>query len=89
MGSKKNSLPEKTDGDSNIEAQNLIIEIIDLIDSAKIQVANYTNAALVLLYWKIGSRINNNILKNNRAEYGEQFLIIIENAIKSKSYCKG
>jgi predicted nuclease of restriction endonuclease-like (RecB) superfamily len=28
----------------------------------------------VLLYWKIGSRINNNILKNHRAEYGEQVI---------------
>jgi hypothetical protein len=32
------------------------------------------NAALVLLYWGIGDRIRRDILKENRAEYGEQIV---------------
>ena len=70
MGSKKNSLSQN---DSNIEVQDLT-EIIDLIDSAKIQVANYTNSTLVLLYWKIGSRINK--IKND-TKYAFKWLLEI------------
>ena len=52
----------------------LISNIIKEIESTKSHVARYTNSALVSLYWNIGTLINNDILNNVRAEYGEQLL---------------
>ena len=38
------------------------------------QVAQAANAALTRLYWHVGQRIRKEVLKNERAEYGEQIL---------------
>lgn len=54
--------------------KGLFEDIVSQIESAKAHVANYTNSALVQLYWRIGDIINNDILKNGRAEYGKQML---------------
>jgi predicted nuclease of restriction endonuclease-like (RecB) superfamily len=52
----------------------LLDNIITQIESAKSHVALYTNSAVVMLYWNVGKLLNNEILNNNRAEYGEQIL---------------
>jgi hypothetical protein len=41
---------------------------------ARQTVARGVNAALVVLYWNIGQRIRWDILKEKRAEYGEQIV---------------
>lgn len=51
---------------------DLFKDISNLIETARNHVAHYANSALVLLYWQIGNHINQQILKNDRAEYGEQ-----------------
>jgi len=50
----------------------LFKDISNLIELARNHVAHYANSALILLYWQIGHHINQHILKNDRAEYGEQ-----------------
>jgi hypothetical protein len=45
-----------------------------MIEEARKNVAVTVNSAFTLLYWKIGYRINNEILQDNRAEYGKQIL---------------
>lgn len=47
-------------------------EIKLLIESAKQRVAVKVNAELSLLYWHVGSRINDELLKGERAGYGKQ-----------------
>ena len=42
-----------------------------LILAAREGVARTVNVGLTLLYWKIGNRIRRDILKENRAGYGE------------------
>jgi hypothetical protein len=39
-----------------------------------IEAARQVNSSLVLLYWRVGKRIRQDILKEKRAEYGEQIL---------------
>ena len=56
---------------------SLIQNVISLIESAKTHVATYTNSALVMLYWHIGSLINQDTLGNKRADYGDQTLLQI------------
>ena len=52
----------------------LVSEIKTLIEQSKQQVAVTVNATMSLLYWQIGKRINEEILKDRRAEYGKQIV---------------
>ena len=55
--------------------QALFTDIARLIDESKSYVAYTVNATLTILYWKIGKRINDEVLNNKRAEYGKQIVI--------------
>lgn len=50
----------------------LLSDLRTLIASARQQVAQAVNSALVLLYWQVGSRIRREILREKRAEYGQE-----------------
>lgn len=52
----------------------LTSDLRELILSSRQTVARGVNAALVLLYWQIGRRIRTDILREKRAEYGEEIL---------------
>jgi hypothetical protein len=52
----------------------LLDDLRDLIIDAKQSAYSVVNATQTLLYWKIGKRINNDILSNERAEYGRQVI---------------
>jgi predicted nuclease of restriction endonuclease-like (RecB) superfamily len=54
--------------------QTLYDDIKLLIEQARASVAAAVNAGLTMLYWKIGERINNDVLQGKRAEYGEQII---------------
>lgn len=60
----------------NLSNNSLVVEIKSLIKQSKQQLAVTVNATLSLLYWQIGKRINDEILQNQRAEYGKA---VIEN----------
>lgn len=52
----------------------LLSDVRELILSARKQVAQTVNSGLTMLCWHIGSRIRKNILKEKRAEYGQEIL---------------
>ncbi len=52
----------------------LIGDIRSLIEQSRRQIAQTVNSTLVLMNWHIGKRINDEILKNKRADYGEQIV---------------
>ena len=52
----------------------LLSDIRNLIEQARHQAVLAVNAELSLLYWNVGTRINQEVLKNNRAEYGKQII---------------
>ncbi len=52
----------------------LILDLRELIGQARQGVAQAVNSALVLLYWEIGARIRSDILKSERATYGEEIV---------------
>jgi hypothetical protein len=62
-------------------AINLYHEISKLIDSAKARVSREFNLTLLMLNWHIGNRINQEILKNERADYGQQLIKNLANGI--------
>lgn len=57
------------------ESRKLLQSIISLIDTARTNVALAVNSELTLLYWNIGKQINEDILKNSRADYGKSILL--------------
>jgi len=52
----------------------LLRDIRQLIEDTRSAVAVTVNAGLTLLYWHIGRRINDEVLKGDRAEYGKQII---------------
>ncbi len=56
------------------EHKNLLNDLQHIIDSGKRQVTAQVNNTLTLTYWHIGKRINNDVLQNQRAEYGKQIV---------------
>lgn len=59
---------------SKISSINILLEVKTLIEEARQRTAIAVNTELTLLYWKIGQRIQAEILKNKRAEYGKQII---------------
>jgi len=54
--------------------KDLLSDLQQIIDSGKRKVATQVNSTLTLTYWHIGKRINNDVLQNQRAEYGKQIV---------------
>jgi len=60
---------------NGLDKNNLFIrEIKTLIEESKQEVSVAVNATITMLYWQIGNRINIEILKDQRAEYGKQIV---------------
>jgi predicted nuclease of restriction endonuclease-like (RecB) superfamily len=59
---------------SKIDNAVIFREIKSFIDQSKQQLAVTVNVSLSLLYWQIGKRINEEVLKEKRAEYGKQII---------------
>ena len=56
----------------NTVAPALLSDIRDMIEETRGAVAAAVNAGLTLLYWRIGQRINDEVLQGERAEYGKE-----------------
>ncbi|MCF6270578.1 MAG: PDDEXK nuclease domain-containing protein [Melioribacteraceae bacterium] len=54
--------------------KSILSEINSLIIESKQQVVTTVNSVMSMLYWRIGKRINDEILKEKKANYGEQIV---------------
>lgn len=68
MGNKPKNQPDA------LLLDTLVEEIRQLIDETRSSVASAVNAGLTLLYWRIGKRIENEVLAGQRAEYGKEIV---------------
>ena len=64
--SKANDIINPTDA--------LLAELRGMIAEAREQVAQVANAALTMLYWRMGQRIHRDILGEKRADYGKRIV---------------
>lgn len=55
----------------------LISELSQMIEQTQYQITSQANSALTMLFWHIGTRINNDILENKRADYGKQIVVTV------------
>jgi predicted nuclease of restriction endonuclease-like (RecB) superfamily len=56
------------------ESPELLNELRQLIEKSRAHVISVVNTSLTMLYWQIGKRIHENILKGERADYGKQIV---------------
>ena len=71
MGNK----PQKASNPSPVASPDeLLGDIRRMIEEARSAVAVTVNVGLTMLYWRIGKRINEDVLKGERAEYGERIV---------------
>jgi len=63
-------------------------DIRQLIEETRKSVSVAVNAGLTMLYWQVGKRINDEVLNNERAEYGKQVIAELS-ALLTKEYGKG
>lgn len=66
----------------------LFDDVCKIIDGSRYRIASTVNAEICLMNWNIGKRIKEDVLKNQRAEYGKE---IVKNLAISltKKYGKG
>jgi len=62
----------------------LFTELSHLIEQSRQQVAAYANSALTVLFWQIGKRINEEVLQNQRAEYGKQIVVTLSRQLEEE-----
>lgn len=58
---------------NNIE-NALFQDLTQIIEQGKKQVVSQVNSILTITYWHIGKKINDHLLKNERAEYGKEIV---------------
>ena len=63
---------------------DLIGDIRSLIKTARHNIAITVNTGLTILYWQIGSRIRQDILKEKRAEYGKEIVVTVSRQLVSE-----
>lgn len=69
---------------STPQDSRLFEELSKLIEDSRKRVAVTANSVLILLYWQIGKRINEEVLKNKRAEYGKQIVSTLSTQLKEQ-----
>lgn len=73
MAKRKSSSPTKrTRALVGPDNRALLRDVVDLIRQAREATAVAVNSALVQLYWRVGTRIRTEVLKEQRAEYAEE-----------------
>ncbi len=74
--------------DNKLPSADLIGDIRGLIETARHNVAVTVNVGLTILYWQIGDRIRQDILKEKRAEYGKEIVATLSQEL-TKEYGNG
>jgi len=69
----------------DLQTTSLLLEdLTQLIEQAQKHIQSQVNSAMIALYWHIGKSIQNDILKNGRAEYGKSIIKSISNDLTLK-----
>jgi hypothetical protein len=80
---KKTSAIKPADSGDLVPA-SLVHELRDLIRTTRSGVAQSVNSALVLLYWRVGTSIRTEVLKNERADYGKQICVTLSHKFEAE-----
>ena len=64
--------------------EKLFSDITSLVNEARNRVAITVNREITILNWNIGKAINNHLLNNTRAEYGERIVATLSQQLTNK-----
>lgn len=64
--------------------ESLVADLRRMIDETRSAVAVAVNVSLTFLYWRVGQRIRQEVLKEDRAEYGEKILPTLSAKLSSE-----
>jgi len=67
-----------------IKNDTLFNDLCKIIEIEKREIAIRANNGVVLMFWEVGTRINKDILKNERAEYGKQIVSSLSAQLQQK-----
>jgi predicted nuclease of restriction endonuclease-like (RecB) superfamily len=67
-----------------VVSTRLLGDIRSLIERARENTARAVNSALVELYWRIGKRIRDDVLHEQRAEYGEEIVATLSQQLAAE-----
>ena len=80
MSNSQNSKPTKQDQIQD----SLFAELKSLIEETRSKVAKAVNSSLTLLYWKVGKKIQSEILSEERASYGEEIVVTLSQQLTNE-----
>lgn len=66
------------------ESDGLLSEVCTMIEQAKASVAVAVNTGLTMLYWQVGRRIHTEILKEDRAGYGDEIVATLSRQLEAQ-----
>ena len=64
--------------------KSLLADVRGLILAARGQVAQVVNAGMTMLFWQIGQRIRQDILREKRADYGEKIVVSLSRQLEKE-----
>jgi predicted nuclease of restriction endonuclease-like (RecB) superfamily len=68
-------------------ADALLTDLRQLIDQARQAAAVAVNVSLTMLYWRIGKRIRDEVLRHRRADYGERIVATLSRQLAAEYGC--
>jgi hypothetical protein len=88
MVNKKDNLPttasKKAVAGTDTIADKLLADLVGIIEGRKQTVCRQANSGSVLMFWEVGKRVNEEILGNERAEYGKQILSMVSTKLQER-----
>ncbi|MCL2630520.1 MAG: PDDEXK nuclease domain-containing protein [Firmicutes bacterium] len=77
MANKKGLTPQ------NETPNELLSDLVGIIEEQKKTIYHQVNSGVVMTFWKVGKRINDEILGNERAEYGKQISATVSHQLQA------
>jgi len=83
MTKKKGNLtpPMVTD---TLPDNKLLGDLVGIIESRKQYICRHANSGVVLMFWEVGKRVNEEILGNERAEYGKRIVSTVSTQLQAR-----
>jgi len=80
---KKSKNTDSNDSQIGFFNEKLFTDLSKLIEQSRHQVSMQANSTLTTLFWQVGKRINDDILQNQRAEYGKQIVSTVSGQLET------
>lgn len=68
---------------NKMQNQSILNDLFSIIEKTQTQIAVQANSTLTIMFWQIGKRIQNEILKNERAEYGKEIVVTLSRELSA------